>query len=79
MRNCDVVAVVVPIEMPSAVEPQDEYRRGSGNLADFDALQIPVCDGAREVHRSSQPSDCLIFRGVQSVAERAQLTTHIMQ
>ena len=64
----------------AAVEPQDEDRRGSGNLADFDAHQIPVLDGAREVievkttfgNKETKPQNslnCLMFRGVLSLAE----------
>ena len=81
MRNCDLIGLVGPNEMPSPVEPQYEDRRVSGNLADFDALQTHVLDGAREVNKSRQPSEserrkhksptCLMFRGVPSVAERA--------
>ena len=50
-------APVVPIEMSAAVEPQDEDRRSSGNLADVDALQIPVLERAPKVNRSRQPSE----------------------
>ena len=58
MRKCDMVALVVPIEVLAAVEPQDEDRRGSGNLADVDAPQILL--GWMEhvkLNRSRQPSE----------------------
>ena len=73
MKSCGMVAPIVSIEVPAAVEPQ---------LSDFDAPHIPLMDAARDVTGSRQPSEKerrLMFRGVLLVAERAQLTTHILQ
>lgn len=41
-RKCALVAPVVPMEVPAAVEVQDENMRSSGNLADLNTLEI-VC------------------------------------
>ena len=56
MRGCNMVALVVPIDVSAAVEVQDEDTRGSEILAHLDALQIPVLDGACEVRKSRQPA-----------------------
>ena len=54
--TCDLVASVVPTEVPAAAETRDEEMRDSGNLSENDAPQIPVL-GARGVNRLKQPSE----------------------
>ena len=39
LRQCELVALALPIDVLAAVEPQDDDRRGSVNLADVDATQ----------------------------------------
>ena len=55
--TCDLVAPVVPTEVPVAVETRDEEMRDSGSLSEYEAPQIPVLEGARGVHRLTQPSE----------------------
>ena len=56
-KTCDLVAPVVPTEVPVAVETRDEEMRDSANLSEDEAPQIPVLEGARGVSRSKQPSE----------------------
>ena len=53
----DLVAPVVPTEVPAAVETRDEEMRDSGNLSEYDAPHILELEGARGVNRSKQPSE----------------------
>ena len=55
----DLVAPVVPTEVPAAVETRDEEMIDSGNShsSEHEAPKIPVLDGARGVNRSKQPSE----------------------
>ena len=86
--TCDLVAPVVPTEVPVAVEKRDEEMRDSGNLSEYEAPQILVLEGARGVtdqNNLQKPADvdtnsvaCLMFLGAPAAAELAQSTTHIM-
>ena len=51
-KTCNLVAPVVPTEVPVAVETRDEEMRDSANLSEDEAPQIPVLEGARGVSRS---------------------------
>ena len=75
VTNCDD-------KVQTAVEPQGEDRRGSGNLADFDALEF--LERTHKKNKSREPWETerdenthsltsLMFRGPPSVAERAPI------
>ena len=57
--KCDLVAPVVPTEVPLVVETRDEEVRDSENAhsSDYEAPQILVLGGTREVNRSKQPTE----------------------
>ena len=57
--TCDLVAPVVPTEVPVTVETRDEEMRDSGNShsSENDALRIPVLEGVCGVSRSKEPSE----------------------
>ena len=56
--TCDLVApVVVPADVPVAVERHDEEVRDSRNVSEHEAPQIPELEGGRGVSRSDQPSE----------------------
>ena len=40
--TCDLVASIVPNEVPAAIETRDEEMRDSGNLSEYGTAQIPV-------------------------------------
>ena len=48
--TCHLVAPVVPIEVPEAVETHDEEMRDSRNVSEYEAPQIPVLERARGVN-----------------------------
>ena len=50
--KCDLVAPVVPVAVPVSSEAGDEEMRGSRNVSECEATQIPVLGGAREVNSS---------------------------
>ena len=53
----DLVAPVVPTEVPVVGETRDEAMGDSGNLSEYQAPQIHVLKGARGVNRSKHPSE----------------------
>ena len=55
----DLVAPVVPTEVPAAVGTRDEDMRDPGNSqsSEYEAPQIPVLEGVRGESRSKQPSE----------------------
>ena len=52
--TCDLVAPVVPTEVPVGVQTRDEEVRDSGNVSEYEAPHIPVLEGTRGVSRSKQ-------------------------
>ena len=55
--KCHLVAPVVPIAVTVSSEAGDEELRDSRNVSEFEAAKIPVLGGAREVNRSTQPTE----------------------
>ena len=55
--TCDLVAPVVPTEVPVAVKTRVEEMRNSGNFSECEAPHTLVLEGARGVNRSEQPSE----------------------